>query len=157
MWVFRNEKYTTTKEGNLICSALMHISRLTSKCTCHPPSEAGPSLSISLSTTVKQSCPLRKKSTDKTLAKGKMRECFLVPNTPLPLISGPLSLSTHSQGMFGGPVPYFVCTMHSCRVFIYVNLAFDHRPLTHSVPVSEKTHLWGSSQGSGFLGKFTVN
>lgn len=41
MSVFRNEKYTTTKGGNLIRRALMHTYRLTSKCACHSLSKTG--------------------------------------------------------------------------------------------------------------------
>lgn len=44
-----------------------------------------------------------------------------------------------------GPSSYFVCTMHSCRLFIYVNLPFDQSQVTTSyplaAPVSEGTHL----------------
>lgn len=63
---------------------------------------------------------------------------FLSPS-PLPPQPSPL-------GNVLGPSSYFVCTMHSCRLFIYVNLPFDQSPVTTgyplAAPVSEGTHLW---------------
>lgn len=112
MSVFRNEKYTTTKEGNLIRHALMHTYRLTSKCTCHSRSKTGwfffsPSLHFCQIAVP----PWAKKYRQYTEKKNEGIEnsfFFYSPssvNSPLscPLISS-LTLSTHSWGMFGGPV-----------------------------------------------------
>lgn len=98
MSVFGNEKYTTTKGGNLIRCALMHIYRLTSKRTCHSLSKTGQFLSPSLS----NSCaPLSKKSTENILKKeGVENRGFSFTHPPLltPPHSCPLiSSRTHGE------------------------------------------------------------
>lgn len=67
-------------------------------------------------------------------------------NCPCSLACSPPPPQPAPPGNVLGPSSYFVCTMHSCRLFIYVNLPFDQSPVTTSyplaAPVSEGTHLW---------------
>lgn len=67
-------------------------------------------------------------------------------SSPPPFLSpSPLPPQPSPLGNVLGPSSYFVCTMHSCRLFIYVNLPFDQSPVTTgyplAAPVSEGTHL----------------
>lgn len=150
-----------TKAGNLRCGAPMHIFALQSALVIDKPSI----LRFFLFFTVHSLTDVLLVAPEHTpyihhLIEDRKWSFFFTPLPPslMPPELWALAPPIAFEKNVWRPCSYFVCTMHSWRLFIYVNLSFDQSLVTPLCsPWVKEATCEAAVRGPEFLGKFTVN